>query len=152
MARATEVVAASARCMSKITGAGLAGLGKGRAAVLSKGFSVAGVTLKAGVGAALAGGAAAMDVGMKSVNAAAEFEQTKVVFSALIGDAARAEQTLVKFRELGAVTPFEFPELAYAGRKLIAFGESADTGPETLRRIGGVAAGIQAAIHEIVEL
>jgi tape measure domain-containing protein len=70
----------------------------------------------------------------------------------LIGDAAKAEQTLAKLRTLGAETPFEFPELADAGRKLIAFGESADTVPATLRRIGDVSAGIQAPINEIAEI
>ena len=83
--------------------------------------------MTAGIGAAMAGAAAAVGVGMKSVTAAADFEQTKVAFATLIGDAAKAEATLAKLRELGAATPFEFPELADAGRKLIAFGESADT-------------------------
>lgn len=152
MAGASELVSASARRMGKMTGAGLAGLGKGGAAALSKGFSVAGTALKAGLGAALAGGAAAMGVGVKAVNAAADFEQTKVAFATLIGDAGKAEQTLAKLRELGAQTPFEFPELADAGRKLIAFGESADTVPDTLRRIGDVSAGVQAPINEIAEL
>jgi tape measure domain-containing protein len=152
MAGASELVSASARRMGKLTGAGLAGLGKGGAAALSKGFSVAGTALKASVGAALAGGAAAMGVGVKAVNAAADFEQTKVAFSTLIGDAGKAEQTLAKLRELGAQTPFEFPELADAGRKLIAFGESADSVPETLRRIGDVSAGVQASVNEIAEL
>jgi tape measure domain-containing protein len=152
MAGASELVSASARRMGKITGAGLAGLGKGGAAALSKGFSVAGTALKAGVGAALAGGAAAMGVGVKAVNAAADFEQTKVAFSTLIGDVGKAEETLAKLRELGAKTPFEFPELADAGRKLIAFGESADSVPETLRRIGDVSAGVQAPVNEIAEL
>lgn len=152
MAGATELVGASARRMSKLTGSGLTGLGKGGAAALSKGFSVAGTALKVGVGAALAGGAAAMGVGVKAVNAAADFEQTKVAFSTLIGDAGKAEQTLAKLRELGAQTPFEFPELADAGRKLIAFGESADSVPETLRRIGDVSAGVQAPVNEIAEL
>lgn len=152
MAGAAELVGASARRMSKVTGAGLAGLGKGGAAALSKGFSVAGVALKAGLGSALAGGAAAMGVGVKAVNAAADFEQTKVAFATLIGDAGKAEQTLAKLRELGAQTPFEFPELADAGRKLIAFGESADSVPETLRRIGDVSAGVQAPVNEIAEL
>jgi tape measure domain-containing protein len=152
MAGATELVGASARHMSKLSGAGLAGLGKGGAATLSKGFSVAGVALKAGIGAALAGGTAAVGVGVKAINAAADFEQTKVAFSTLIGDAGKAEQTLAKLRELGAQTPFEFPELADAGRKLIAFGESADSVPETLRRIGDVSAGVQAPINEIAEL
>ena len=152
LAGATELVSASARRMGRITGAGLAGLGKGGSAALSAGFSASGVALKAGIGAALAGGAAAMGVGVKAVTSAANFEQTKVAFTTLIGDAAKAEQTLAKLRTLGAETPFEFPELADAGRKLIAFGESADTVPETLRRIGDVSAGVQAPIGEIAEV
>ena len=152
MAGATELVGASARRMGRLTGAGLAGLGKGGAVALSKGFSVAGTAFKASIGAAMAGGAAAVGVGMKAVNSAADFEQTKVAFTTLIGDAAKAEQTLGKLRELGAKTPFEFPELADAGRKLIAFGESADSVPETLRRIGDVSAGVQAPVNEIAEL
>jgi tape measure domain-containing protein len=152
MAGATELVGASARRMGRLTGAGLAGLGRGGAAALQKGFSVAGTAFKASIGAAMAGGAAAVGVGMKAVTAAADFEQTKVAFTTLIGDAAKAEQTLGKLRELGAKTPFEFPELADAGRKLIAFGESADSVPETLRRIGDVSAGVQAPINEIAEL
>jgi tape measure domain-containing protein len=152
MAGATELVSASARRMGRLTGAGLAGLGKGGAAALQKGFSVAGTAFKASIGAAMAGGAAAVGVGMKAVTAAADFEQTKVAFTTLIGDAAKAEQTLGKLRELGAKTPFEFPELADAGRKLIAFGESADSVPETIRRIGDVSAGVQAPVNEIAEL
>jgi len=152
LAGATELVSASARRMGRITGAGLAGLGKGGSAALSAGFSASGIALKVGIGAALAGGAAAMGVGVKAVTSAANFEQTKVAFTTLIGDAAKAEQTLAKLRTLGAETPFEFPELADAGRKLIAFGESADTVPETLRRIGDVSAGVQAPIGEIAEI
>ena len=152
MAGATELVGASARRMDRLTGAGLAGLGRGGAAALQKGFSVAGTAFKASIGAAMAGGAAAVGIGMKAVTAAADFEQTKVAFTTLIGDAAKAEQTLGKLRELGAKTPFEFPELADAGRKLIAFGESADSVPETLRRIGDVSAGVQAPVNEIAEL
>ncbi|MEI6656659.1 MAG: hypothetical protein WCP45_17990, partial [Verrucomicrobiota bacterium] len=81
LAGATELVAASARRMGKMTGAGLAGLGKGGAATLSKGFDVAAIGLKVGIGAALAGGAAAMGVGVKAVTSAANFEQTKVAFT-----------------------------------------------------------------------
>ncbi len=152
MAGATDLVASSARRMSRLTGAGLAGLGKGGALALQKGFALTGTALKAGIGTALAGGAAAVGAGVKAVNAAADFEQTQVAFTTLIGDAQKAEETLLKLRELGAQTPFEFPELADAGRKLIAFGEGADTVPETLRRIGDVSAGIQAPVNEIAEL
>ena len=58
MAGATELVKSSARIMGKVTGASLAGLGKGGALALRKGFSLAGAGLKASLGGALAGGAA----------------------------------------------------------------------------------------------
>ncbi|MCH7228776.1 tape measure protein [Haloferula sp. A504] len=152
MAGATDLVASSARRMRRLTSAGLAGLGKGGALALQKGFALSGTALKAGIGGALAGGAAALAGGVKAVNAAADFEQTKVAFTTLIGDAAKAEETLTRLRKLGAETPFEFPELADAGRKLIAFGEGADTVPDTLQRVGDISAGIQAPVNEIAEL
>jgi tape measure domain-containing protein len=130
MAGATAMVSASAKKMASLTAAGL----------------------KVGLGAALAGGGAALAAGMKAVTSAADFEQTKVAFATLIGDAAKAEQTLAQLRELGAKTPFEFPELADAGRKLIAFGEGSDTVAATLARIGDVSAGVQAPFNEIAEL
>lgn len=85
-------------------------------------------------------------------NAAAKMEGTKVAFATLVGGAEKANQVLGQLRDLGAATPFEFPELADAGRKLIAFGESADTVAETLRVIGDISSGIQAPIGEIAEI
>lgn len=152
LAEASDLVAASAKRMGRISASGLAGIGHGGAAALKKGFAVAGTALKAAVGGALAGGAAAAGIAVKSVMAAADFEQTKAAFRTLIGDAAKAEETLAQLRQLGAETPFEFPELADAGRKLIAFGEGADTVTASLRRIGDVSAGVQQPINEIAEL
>jgi tape measure domain-containing protein len=83
---------------------------------------------------------------------AASAETTAVQFKVLIGDAKKAEETLQQIRDLAASTPFEFPELADAGRKLIAFGEGADTVAETLRKVGDVSSGIGAPIGEIAEL
>ena len=130
MASATQLVSASAKKMASLSAAGL----------------------KIGLGAALAGGGVALAAGIKAVTSAADFEQTKVAFTTLIGDAGKAEQTLAQLRKLGAKTPFEFPELADAGRKLIAFGEGSDTVAATLARIGDVSAGVQAPISEIAEL
>jgi tape measure domain-containing protein len=130
MASATQLVSSSAKKMASLSAAGL----------------------KIGLGAALAGGGVALAAGIKAVTSAADFEQTKVAFTTLIGDAGKAEQTLAQLRELGAKTPFEFPELADAGRKLIAFGEGSDTVAATLARIGDVSAGVQAPVNEIAEL
>ncbi len=87
-----------------------------------------------------------------SLKLAADFETISTSFRTLVGDAAKADSALQSIRTLGANTPFEFPELADAGRKLIAFGEDAGNVTEVLRRIGDVSAGVSAPIGEIAEI
>ncbi|NBW11975.1 MAG: hypothetical protein EBR82_28485 [Caulobacteraceae bacterium] len=104
------------------------------------------------LGAAIGGLAAAWQGLKTAVGGAARMESTSVAFKTLIGDAGLARQTIANLKKMGAETPFEFPELADAGRKLIAFGESADTVVDTLRRVGDVASGVQAPIGDIAEI
>lgn len=59
MAAASQLVAASARRMSAVSVAGLAGIGKGGAALLESGFASAGTAMNASIAPALADGAAA---------------------------------------------------------------------------------------------
>jgi len=131
-------------------------IGKGMAGA-SRSIANIGVTaLKssaamATIGAGLAGAAASAAL-FKGVKLAADLESTAVAFETLTGSADTAKKVLEELRVLGAETPFEFPELADAGRKLIAFGEGADTVAETLRRVGDVSSAIQAPIGEIAEL
>jgi len=97
-------------------------------------------------------GAAAFAGLKKSISSAADMESTTVAFETLVGSADLAATTLARLKKLGAETPFEFPELASAGRMLIAFGESANSVTNTLRRVGDVASGVQAPIGEIAEI
>jgi len=109
----------------------------------------------AGLGPALAGAVAKAGIGKavsSAIGRAVADEQLQVSFEVLIGDQSQALETLASLRRLGAETPFEFPELAEAGKKLIAFGEGADTVTETLRRIGDISSGIQAPIGGIAEV
>ncbi len=108
--------------------------------------------MKVGLGLGVAGLAAGLGFAVKSVMFAADFEQTKIAFSTIIGDAKVAEDTLAKLRKMSNETPFQFPEVADAARKLIAFGEGADTVVETTRMLGDVASGVQAPIGEIAHL
>ncbi|MCP5535383.1 MAG: hypothetical protein H7A51_04015 [Akkermansiaceae bacterium] len=62
---------------------------QGRCGGSAKSFALTGAALKVGIGGALAGGAAAVAGGVKAINAAADFEQTKVAFTTLIGDVQR---------------------------------------------------------------
>ncbi len=109
----------------------------------------------AGLGTVLAGALAAAGVGKLvsgAIGRAVSDEQLQVSFDVLVGDPAKAKETINSLRKLGTETPFEFPELAEAGKKLIAFGEGADTVTDTLRRIGDVSSGIQAPIGDIAEI
>jgi hypothetical protein len=93
MPAAAQLMAASARRMSANGASDLAGIGNGGAAALKGGFHVAGMAMKASITSALAGGAAAAGAGIKAVTAAADFEQTKVASTTLIGDAEKVEVT-----------------------------------------------------------
>ncbi len=117
------------------------------------GGSFAGLTTKIlGAFTAWKAGTALFSSVGKSLNLAADMESTQVAFKTLVGNATKAANVLGQIKKLGAETPFEFPELANAGRMLIAFGESSETVTETLRRIGDVASGIQAPIGDIAEI
>lgn len=105
-----------------------------------------------GPAAALAGVAGGIAGIGKALGNAANLESTQVAFRTLVGDVERADGALRKIKELGASTPFEFPELADAGRKLIAFGQSAEQVPGTLSMIGDIASGVQAPIGDIAEI
>lgn len=135
-----------AGALAKNTGSAIAGgIGKAASGIARASASAA----KLGVGLTAAASAAAL---FKGVKLAADMQSTSVAFETMLGSAESAKKVLGQLQKLGAETPFEFPDLANAGRMLIAFGESADTVTETLRRVGDVSSGVQAPIGEIAEL
>jgi len=112
-------------------------------------------TLAIGAGVAALG--AGIFAGLKNTvgealkNAAAQ-EQLQISFEVLSGGLAPAKKALAEIRTLSENTPLSFVDLADAGRKLLAFQESAETVPDTLRKIGDISSGIQAPIGEIAEI
>ncbi len=107
-------------------------------------------TVSAGVAAAIAG--AGIALGRSAIRMAADMEQTNVAFTTLLRSADTAKIVLGDIQKLAALTPFEFPELADAGRNLAAFGIDAASIAPTLQRIGDVASGINQPIGEIAEI
>lgn len=99
-----------------------------------------------------AAASAMVAVGIKSVKLAADMEQSKIAFKTMLGGAAEAEKMLKSLYSFAAKTPFEFPEISAAAKSLLAFGEAADSIPETLRRIGDISSGIGAPLGEIASL
>lgn len=127
-------------------GRALRGIGGTASAITSK---VAGLTAQLG---ALAGAGSLVGAAMKGIKGAADMEQLEVAFEVFTGSAQTAQKTLKELAQLGASTPFEFPELAQAGSALIAFGESASDVTSVLSRVGDIASGVRAPIGEIAEI
>ncbi len=86
------------------------------------------------------------------IKLAADYESATIAFGTMLGSASAAEQVLGDISDFAAATPFEFPELVDAGRKLLAFGTAGDQIVPTLRMIGDVSSAIGAPIGQIAEL
>lgn len=83
---------------------------------------------------------------------AANLETTQAAFETMLKDAERARVLLESVARFAASTPFEFPELADATKKLLAFGSSAEAIEAELRTIGDIASGVGVPIAELAEL
>ena len=102
----------------------------------------------AAAGAALLGG---LSLG-KGFQLAADMETTTVALTTMLGSADKAKALLGDLSKFAAETPFEFPELATAAKKLIAFGSGAGTVVTELKMLGDIASGAGIPIGELAEL
>lgn len=109
-------------------------------------------TSTAMLGAVTAATAGIAAIGVKSVVAAGQLEQTEVAFATMLGSAEKAKTLLAELKDFAATTPFELTELQGATKSLLAFGVEAEDIQTTLRRLGDVSAGIGAPIGEIAQL
>lgn len=95
------------------------------AAGMQKKFSLASL----GVGAALLGIGAAATAGLGALTvmgltSAATLEQTKISFDSLLGSAEKGQEVFTQLQDFAAKTPFEFPDIASAGKRFLAFANS----------------------------
>lgn len=86
-----------------------------------------------------------------ALSVASEMETTQTAFKTMLGSSSAMLETLGEIKTLAMSTPFEFPELANAGKMMLGLGIAAKEIPDTLRRVGDVASGIAAPIGEIAE-
>lgn len=158
MARVEIVVTASDRASGPLHSVGNAVEGIDRAAgrAGSGGLSRLGSALSnlGGVAAGAIGGitAAVGGLAVLGIQANASAEQTAAAFTTLLGSGEAAKGFLDDLRGFAASTPFEFPELADAAKKLLAFGFAAEDVIPMMTAIGdavGALGGGQAEIDRV---
>jgi len=109
----------------------------------------------AGMFAGIAGGLTAALGGIgagAAVKLSAEFEQAQVSFETMLGSAEQAKGVMAEIEQFAASTPFQFPDLAAAGRSLLAFGTAAEDLIPEMRVLGDLSAGLNIPIKDLADL
>lgn len=98
----------------------------------------------AAAGAALSVGFTAPLVGLatEAINLAGSFQQAEIGFSTMMHSAQNAGQFLNELKSFAASSPFEFPELLDASRRLMAMGFEASAVIPIMRTVGDAVAGL----------
>lgn len=107
------------------------------------------------MGKYLAGGAIATglyQVGKAALSAAADMESNQIALTTMLGSTEKAKQLLKDMTEFAASTPFDLPGVVDAGKRMLAFGFTADEIIPKLRQIGDVASGLSQPIGDMVYL
>jgi tape measure domain-containing protein len=99
------------------------------------GIVATGLTSALGALSSAIGGAGGSVVGMSS-----KLEQAGIAFETMLGSAEKAQVFLADLQDFAAKTPFEFPELVDASKKMLAFGFSAQQVRPVLTAVGNAAA------------
>lgn len=76
------------------------------------------------------------------VKAGAEFEQTQVAFTTMIGSAEEANALLKDMAQFASNTPFQLTDLEHSTKSLLAYGVSAKQIIPTLKMLGNISAGV----------
>lgn len=77
-----------------------------------------------------------------AILAADQLEQASIAYKTLLGSGEAAQRMLDEMRTFAASTPFEFPELLEAGKRLLAMGFTAKQIIPTLTNVGNAVAGL----------
>lgn len=131
------------------TGAWQSGLARAR--TQASGFSGAMSGVGQSLGIAL-GGAAFAAAGANILKLTGQFEQLRISFRVLIGDAQRAEALLAQVVRFADVTPFETEEVAAAAKQLLAYRIEVKDIIPWLTKLGNIASGLNLPLSELVDV
>lgn len=84
------------------------------------------------------------------VGVTGEFETQRIALSAMLGDAAAAEDVLSRVRKMALKSPFTFQDLSKAAKQLTAFGSAPGEIVDELQMIADLAAGVGADMGRII--
>ncbi len=81
-------------------------------------------------------------LGAGALTTASQFEQAEIAFTTMLGSAKESGAFLQELKNFAASTPFEFPELQDAAKKMMALGFESHTVIPIMRTLGDAVAGL----------
>lgn len=90
--------------------------------------------------------------GKKAITATAEIEKMRASFSAMLGDAQKADGLLKSLTTFSATTPFQLPDISGAARQLLAAGTAVEDVTGKLQTLGDIAAGANVPLQDMAQI
>jgi len=87
-----------------------------------------------------------------TVASAAKFETIEAQFKTLTGSVLQARSVLKDLQDFSSTTPFQFEDVANAGKQLLAFGTPIEDIKKRLQQLGDVAAASGAPLGEVTQI
>lgn len=88
--------------------------------------------------------------GAGALKAAADFEQTQVAFTTMLGDADAARAMLNDLANFAAKTPFQLTDVEQGAKQLLAMGSSVEEVIPELKALGDVSAGLNVPMDRLI--
>lgn len=104
--------------------------------------SLAGKALTGLAAGVTTGGIALASLGVSSLKVAADFEQTQLAFTTMLGSADEAQKLLKKLADFAKNTPFTLTGIENQTKKLLAYGIDSKEVMGDLKALGDIAAGV----------
>jgi tape measure domain-containing protein len=80
--------------------------------------------------------------GKRIIDIASDMQQNKVAFDTMLGSTEKASRSLRELSDFAKSTPFTFPQVVEASRRLLAYNVEAKDLIPTLKNLGDISAGI----------
>lgn len=88
----------------------------------------------------------------QSLRLAEDFETTSVSMEVLMRDAAGAKRLIDDLYQYAAHTPFEFQDVAQAGKQLLGYGEAAEQIMPDIKMLGNIASALDIPLTELANV
>lgn len=85
-----------------------------------------------------------------AVKLGAEWEQTNIAFTTMLGSREHSRETLRDLASFAEITPFSQGEVVQGARQMLAYGFEPDEMTKNMRMLGDVAAGVHKPLSDIV--